>query len=102
MLLPGVMTTKVTSLLECSERRKETQTMQHSVPESQEPGSVLSLKAPDTFTSLWAVGATCFAFSGVGFLVGVLLLYIAEGPASPDLLSTLVQPSGQQLFSGMV
>lgn len=76
--------------------------MQHSVPESQEPGSILSLKAPNTFTSLWAVGATCFAFSGVGFLVGVLLLYIAEGPASPNLLSTLVQPSGQQLFSGMV
>ncbi len=76
--------------------------MQHSVPESGEPGSVLSLTAPNTFSSLWIVGAICFALSGGGFLIGVLLLYAAEGPGSPDLLSTLVQPGGQQLFSGMV
>ncbi len=76
--------------------------MQHRVLASGEPGSVSSLKTPDHFSSLWIVGAICFAFSGGGFLVGVVLLYLAEGPGSPDLLSTLVQPSGQQLFSSMV
>lgn len=76
--------------------------MHHSVPESHEPDSVLSLKAPNHFPSLWSVGAICFALSGGGFLIGVLLLYAAEGPESPDLLSTLVQPGGQQLFSSMV
>lgn len=76
--------------------------MHHRVLASEEPGSVVSRSAPTHFSSLWIVGVICFAFSGGGFLVGVLLLYLAEGPGSPDLLSTLVQPSGQQLFSSMV
>lgn len=76
--------------------------MQHGGLEAGESGSILSRSAPNHFPSLWIVGAICFAFSGGGFLGGVLLLYLTEGPGSPDLLSTLMQPSGQQLFSGMV
>jgi hypothetical protein len=61
-----------------------------------------SLKAPKNVTSLWAVGGICLACSGLGFVTGVLLLYLTEGPGSPDILSILVQPGGQHLFGGMV
>ena len=76
--------------------------MQQSIPESPAPGGIRSRNAPNNVTSLWAVGAVCLACSGLGFVAAVLLLYVAEGPGSPDLLSLLVQPGGQHLFSAMV
>jgi len=77
-------------------------TMQQILPESPEPDIVRSMKAPQNVTSLWAVGAICLACSGLGFVTGVLLLYVTEGPGSPDLLALLVQPGGQHLFGAMV
>ena len=76
--------------------------MQQRIPESPAPGVVRSMNAPKNVTSLWAVGAIYLACSGLGFVAAVLLLYVTEGPGSPDLLSLLVQPGGQHLFSAMV
>jgi len=47
-------------------------------------------------------GALAFVVSGVAFVVALGFLYAAEGPGSPDILSTLSSPSGRGLFAGAV
>jgi hypothetical protein len=44
------------------------------------------------------VGGLSFLGSGIGFLIAVAYLIAAEGPGSPDVLSTLASPSGRGLF----
>lgn len=44
------------------------------------------------------VGGLGFAGSGFGFLISVGYLVMAEGPGSPDILTTLASPSGRGQF----
>lgn len=44
------------------------------------------------------VGGFSFIGSGLGFLVAVAYLIAAQGPGSPDILSTLAAPNGRGLF----
>src|SRR6266566_496258 len=62
----------------------------------------VSITSAGTPSYVWLVGAASFAVSGVAFLIAVLFLYAAEGPGSLDVPSTLAQPSGQNLFFGLV
>ena len=45
---------------------------------------------------LWLSGAISFALAGLGIAVGVFSLFLAEGPGSPDILTTLTSYTGQQ------
>jgi hypothetical protein len=44
------------------------------------------------------VGGGSFIASGLGFLISVGYLIAAEGPGTPDILSTLASPNGRGLF----
>jgi hypothetical protein len=44
------------------------------------------------------VGSAALALSGVGLIVGLVALYAAEGPSSPDITSYLAGPSGRSEF----
>jgi hypothetical protein len=46
--------------------------------------------------TLWLWGALCFALAGLSTIDGVLFLFLTEGPGSPDILTTLASPNGQQ------
>lgn len=44
------------------------------------------------------VGSAAFALSGVGLIAGLVALYAAEGPNSPDITTYLASPSGRSEF----
>lgn len=51
---------------------------------------------------LWVAGAVSFALSSIGILIGLLFLFLSEGPGSPDIITSLTTQDGRQKMLWMV